>query len=287
MAAVCTAQVEGAALGSRKLRFTPGAVRPAEYRWSIGSAGSVTLVLQTLLYPQLLATGPSLVSIEGGTHNGQSPTFEFLTECLAPLLEFWGYKMELSLERVGFYPAGGGRISARLFPGAANKMKNALILENPKVLDIETRSWSSNIPPRIGQVEVDLVGEALGIPPEKRRAYLVESSGAGNALSVIITTNQGKRVFTSFGERQLVAESVAVDCVAQARRWLKSGASVDEHLQDQLLLPMALARGGRFTSVAPSEHTLTNMDVIRAFLPVDFGIRELGPDAAEISVLPQ
>lgn len=283
IAAVCDATIEGAELGSTSLSFCPGPIKTGNYCWPIGSAGSTSLVLQTVLFPLLLAEGESRVSISGGTHNSQAPTFEFLSESLQPLLAHMGYTVDFKLIKSGYYPAGGGEIQVTIQGNAMSRCEPFELL-TPGVQGKEVYAWSANIPDRIGKAEVELVGEGLDIPVDQRHAWMVQSNGPGNAVSAMVKTGLGKRVFTSFGERRLSLEKVAAHCVDQTKRWLKSGSAVDEHLQDQLLLPLSLGKGGRFTSVTPTEHTRTNMAVIRQFLPVDFSCTELGPDRWEIAV---
>ena len=106
------AEVQGATLGSTELTFSPGAIRAGEYRFSVGTAGSGTLVFQTILPALMLAAKPSRIVIEGGTHNIAAPPFDFLARTFVPLLERMGPKVQLQFERYGFYPAGGGRFCA-------------------------------------------------------------------------------------------------------------------------------------------------------------------------------
>ncbi len=80
------AQVEGAVLGSTSIGFVPGPVKAGEYRFAVGSAGSGTLVFQTVLPALMLATGPSRLVIEGGTHNDAAPPFPFLERAFLPLV---------------------------------------------------------------------------------------------------------------------------------------------------------------------------------------------------------
>src|SRR5689334_333662 len=114
--ALCQAQVEGDSLGSMTLRFVPGDVKPGEYAFAIGTAGSATLVLQTVLPPLLLASRPSKITIEGGTHNPLAPPVDFLDRSFLPLVRRMGPRVRVQLERWGFYPAGGGRISVEIEP---------------------------------------------------------------------------------------------------------------------------------------------------------------------------
>src|SRR5580704_3876555 len=117
-AAICGASVEGAAISSRELSFSPGKVKPGEYTFSIGSAGSTTLVLQTVLPALLTANGPSSLTLEGGTHNPHAPPIDFLEKAFLPLINRMGPAVNVTLERAGFYPAGGGRVAVKIRPAA-------------------------------------------------------------------------------------------------------------------------------------------------------------------------
>ena len=120
-AEVGSAEVEGAALGSKALTFVPGKIRSGDFRFAIGTAGSGTLVLQTILPALITAAGPSRIEIEGGTHNPAAPPFDFLQRSFVPLIERMGPKVKVELERYGFYPAGGGRIVDEVIPTDALK----------------------------------------------------------------------------------------------------------------------------------------------------------------------
>ena len=104
--AVGGAKVEGDELGSRSLTFHPGKLRGGDFRFSVGTAGSACLVLQTVLPALLHAPDTARVTIEGGTHNPSEPPFDFLARAFAPQLRRMGARLDLSLERPGFYPAG-------------------------------------------------------------------------------------------------------------------------------------------------------------------------------------
>src|SRR6185503_15943515 len=113
---VGTAEVNGATPGSRTLEFRPGTVTPGNYRFAVGTAGSATLVLQTILPPLLTASGVSTLTLEGGTHNPYAPPFDFLARCFVPLIQRMGPRIDLEMGRPGFYPAGGGKFQARIEP---------------------------------------------------------------------------------------------------------------------------------------------------------------------------
>ncbi len=282
---ISDARVEGAELGSSRLLFTPGKARSGQYEWAIGSAGSSSLVFQAALFPLLLCEGSSEVVISGGTHNAMSPPFEFLEACWRPMTEVLGYSFALRLERYGFYPAGGGSIRASIL-GAPSRRTARLVMTEREVVGMEAWAWSSGIPERIGNAEVELLGDRLGIPNEKRYARTVDSIGPGNAVAVMIELRDGKVMFTSFGEPRLPLENVVDACASQAERYLRSGARIDEHLQDQLLIPMSLGGGGIFTTSGISLHSATNMEIIRLFLHTAFFCDQLAEDLWLIEVVP-
>ncbi|MEJ2700660.1 MAG: RNA 3'-terminal phosphate cyclase, partial [Desulfuromonadales bacterium] len=148
-AAVGRARVEGALLGSMNLLFEPGQARPGEYRFDIGTAGSTSLVLQTVFLPLALAQKPSLVTLIGGTHVAWSPSFHYLEMNWMYWLRRMGFRGSLAMERAGFYPQGGGRIEARIYPAAS---LSPLILRDRGWLEkIRILSAVSNLDTEIGK----------------------------------------------------------------------------------------------------------------------------------------
>ncbi len=265
--AIGAAEVSGAVLGSKELEFHPGAVTPGEYRFAVGTAGSATLVLQTVLPPLLTASGVSTLTLEGGTHNPMAPPFDFLARSFAPLIRRMGAGLELELTRPGFFPAGGGQFLARIEP---TKCLGQLdLLERGTML--QQRAWAvlSKLPDEIGRRELEVVRAVLGWGVEHGTIETVARPvGPGNVVLLELEAEHVTAVFSGFGERGRSAEDVARGAAEQARAWLDSGVPVDEHLADQLLLPMALAGGGSFRTGKPSLHSVTNAAVIEQFLPV-------------------
>ncbi len=117
-AQICGAEVSGAAVGSQELEFVPGPVQGGDYRFAIGTAGSCTLVLQTVLPALLAADRPSTLQLSGGTHNPMAPPVQFLQRAFCRLLAEMGAQVDVHIERFGFYPAGGGEVTARVSPCA-------------------------------------------------------------------------------------------------------------------------------------------------------------------------
>lgn len=265
--AVGGAEVLGAELGSQTLEFRPGKVTPGDYRFAVGTAGSATLVLQTILPPLLTASGVSTVMLEGGTHNPFAPPFDFLARCFAPLIERMGPRLEFNLVRRGFFPAGGGKFLARIEP--VKSLTRLDLPERGAIRQRRARALLSRLPTHVGERELAVVCEQLGWCPEECQVEPVTNPvGPGNALLLEIETEYVTGVFSSFGERGRTAEQVAHEATDAASTWLAAEVPVDEHLADQLLLPLALAGGGSFRTVKPSLHFTTNAAIIQRFLPV-------------------
>jgi RNA 3'-terminal phosphate cyclase (ATP) len=271
------AEVTGANIGSTQLTFAPGRVAPGSYQFAVGTAGSATLVLQTVL-PALLISDDenwqTRLTLEGGTHNPFAPPFDFLAKAFLPLLERMGARVEARLERYGFYPAGGGRFEVVVRP--AKKLEPIELNERGKILNRRATALAAHLPRSIAERELGVVHRKLSWPQEWLKAESTTNSpGPGNVITLEIQNENLTEVFTGFGERGVAAEAVADQAVIAARRYLASDVAVGEHLADQLLLPIALARGGSFTTVPPTRHTTTNIEIIRKFLDVEIGAEQM------------
>jgi RNA 3'-terminal phosphate cyclase (ATP) len=270
-AKISGATITGAELGSGS--FTPGPVNPGEFAFSVGTAGSATLVLQTVLPALLIAHARSKLLLEGGTHNPTAPPFDFLVKSVLPLINRMGPIVTAELERPGFYPAGGGRFNVSIAP--APRLLPLEMLERGAIRSIRTRAVVANLPRSIAVREVKLIGRLLALSED---ALIVEeirgALGPGNAVAVEIETENRTEVFTGFGEVDVRAEGVATRVVQEARAYIASGVPIGRYVTDQLLIPMALAGAGRFRTGPLSRHTTTNLEVIRQFLEVKIELVE-------------
>jgi RNA 3'-terminal phosphate cyclase (ATP) len=266
-AAVCGADVARAAVGARELEFRPGRIRGGSYSFAIGTAGSNVCSTSVLLPALLFADAPSMVTVSGGTHNPKAPPAHFLQRSYGRVMAAMGADMAIELKRHGFYPAGGGEIVARIQPGA--QLRRIELMSPGARRDSYAESLVAGVPSRVAQRELACVATGLGWPESQlHERRLPEDEGPGNALLITLDAEHVTEVFAAFGEKSVRAEEVARQALDEARRYLVSGAAVGEHLADQLLLPMALAGGGKFTLDRVSQHALTNADVIARFLPV-------------------
>lgn len=282
VAMICGARVSGAETASQTISFAPSSVRPGRYSIDVGTAGSTMLVLQTILAPLSLCSGPSEVVLRGGTHNPRAPSFEFVRDAYLPLVGRLGFDAEITLERHGFYPRGSGLIRASIAP--FRRTASLDLCERGVVLSRTARVILAGLPLHIGQREIGVLRSRLGLTAEACGVDSVSAAGAGNAVHVRIDCERVSTVFAGFGIRGVPAETVASHLAAQVERYLDANVVLDTHLADQLLLPLALAGGGRFTTLKPSAHTETNATIVRTLLPVDYEARELGSDRWAITM---
>jgi len=263
-ARVCNGLLEGAELNSREITFSPQSPCAGTYAFDIGSAGSTTLVLQTVLPILLCTDAVSTVTIRGGTHNSMAPPIEFLQESFLPVLHRCGVSATVELERHGFYPAGGGAIRATIQPW---QMQAPLDLqERGKTLGRHAAVLLANLPAHVASRESLALKHGLHWSHQDVDESEVAADGPGNAIIARLRYANVTATFTSFGELRKSAEQVAQDCINQVRRFADGAAPVCEHLADQLLLPLAIGSGGCFRTVKPSDHTRTNAAIISTFL---------------------
>ena len=268
-----SATVTGAMLGSKELEFIPGKVKGGKFHFVIGTAGSCTLVLQTILPALMTAAEPTEIVIEGGTHNTMAPPFDFLEKTFLPLLARMGPKVEMRLHRSGFYPAGGGKISVTITPSASLL---PLSLEVRGDITIQ-RAMAKvvNLARHIAHRELDTLEKELGWQREQLGVEDTKNGvSARNVVMIEIGDDQVTELFTAFGRLGVSAEAVAKEAAEQAKEFPASEAAVGEHLADQLMLPLALAGSGEHVAQKLTEHARTNITVIQQFLDVEFELNE-------------
>ncbi len=288
-AAVCGARVEGDCLDSQTLTFTPGGPpRPGRYTFDVaqvaqrGSAGSVGLVLQTVLLPLAMVNGESHLTLRGGTHVPWAPSASYIEHVFLPVLRRMGIHARLDLARWGFYPAGGGEIVVQI-RGREGPL-HPITLTGPAELQ---RAWGiaavtnlpSHIPQRMANRAHNVLTEAgLSTRIEARR---LRGDGPGAGIFLFaehVSPPNGESTtagFTAYGRKGLPAERVAEAACEDLLAHHRSGAPVDPHLVDQLVLPMALAKGrSRVVTARLSQHLLTNLWVVGQFLARETLIEE-------------
>ena len=270
-AEICNGAVDGAEIGSTEIIFHPGAVTAGDYKFAIGTAGSTTLLAQTLLPALWQSDQTSTLTLEGGTHNPMAPPMDYLTRVYLPTLKKMGITIETSLERYGFIPAGGGLIHFKI-PGG-QKIVPIKILERGEELERRIHCISSHIPPEVARKETKALLNQLEWP--ENSIFIETPSNAdcpGNVLAAEVSfANVTERV-TAFGSFGKTSKRVAQEVAKMMQNYLGSEATVGRNLADQLLLPMALAGEGAIHTSAPSNHVKTNIKVIESFLPARFTV---------------
>ena len=275
-AAISQAEVEGANLGSTRLRFAPGAVTPGNYHFKIPTAGAATLVLQTVFLPLCLAGAASSVTIGGGTHVPWSPCYHYLERQWLLALEAMGVEARLTLEQAGFYPQGGGIIQATIQSTARLQplhltQRGALLrrrgLSGVANLDADiARRQKHQALRRLEPVCRDTKIETLELPSHTKGTFIL----------LLAEFEYSQAAYSALGELGKRAERVADEAVEPLLAFLETDGAIDPCLADQL--PLALADGpSQIRTALVTQHLLTNAAVIRAFLPVKIEVEgELG-----------
>jgi RNA 3'-terminal phosphate cyclase (ATP) len=269
-AQIGSAEVDGDEVGSRFITFRPAKLQAGEYTFAIGTAGSTTLVLQTVLPALLIADRPSRIILEGGTHNHRAPSFDFLAKAYLPLVNQMGARVTAELQRHGFYPVGGGRIIVTVEP--TTSLTGFDLLERGSDGECHATALISRLPEHIGQRELDYIAGKTNWPPDAfHLEVLTDSFGPGNALILEVQSQRVTEVFTGIGRLGVPAEQVADETLKEMCEYLTAGMPIGYHLADQLMLPFGIAawqtgHGGRFRTLPLTCHSTTHMDILRTFL---------------------
>ena len=274
VAALCDAHVSGDDLGSQTLEFVPGGSPQAgEYIFDVaearegGSAGAATLVLQAVLPPLALTQGDSTVVIRGGTHVAWSPPVDYACDVWLPALTQMGLAVRLEMTRWGWYPAGQGEIQATI-RGQARELSPLALVERGALRRLWGRAVAANLPSHIPQRMATRAHSLLkGAGVDARIEPLRVRAACAGAGIFLVAEYEGVRAgFSALGVKGKPSEAVAEEAVAALLAHRESGAVLDQHLADQVVLPLALAGGtSSFTVERVSRHLTTNMWVVEQF----------------------
>lgn len=263
-AVISDAEVRGLAVGSSQIEFHPGRVVPGDYHFAVGTAGSTGLVLQTVLMPLVTANAPSRLVLEGGTHNMLAPPFDFISRCFLPIINRMGPKVTARLTCHGFYPRGGGRIEIEIEPAPLRPID---AIERGALRQVSGQVLFAGIDPGVAQRILDRARQDLPDWPPLAldMVELPADRGPGIILMLAAEHEQATELVSGFGKLGLPGEQLAKQAAARMRGYQAGTAFAGPYLADQLVLPFALAGGGRFTTVKPSQHLLTAIDIAHRF----------------------
>ena len=272
-AAVGMAQMEGAHIGSQTLGFHPSGIRASEFRFDIGTAGSTSLVLQTIVPPLSFASSKSSAALIGGTHVPRSPCFHFLKLHWLPYMRRIGFNIQLELETAGFYPRGGGRIHATVQP--ATSLAPLRLTSRGQLKRIRGISGVANLDLRVAERQKQQALRGLGHLADVSEIEIVglKSPSRGTFLLLLAEFEYSQCCFFGLGARGKPAERVADEAVGELLVFLATDGTVDQYLADQLVLPLALCSGpSELRTSKVTRHLTTNAEIVQMFLPVSITI---------------
>lgn len=273
-AAICGADVEGDQMRSTRLSFAPGARVGGDHCFEIGSAGSVGLVLQTIALPLALGPHAATIEVHGGTHAKWAPPLPFLQEAWLPLVQAMGADLRLEMIGAGFYPAGGGRVRLHITPTDALE---PIDFGHGGAMALEAQAVVSNLGEGIARRQLAAAAESIGDTALRMKSATLRSNGPGNAIWISAVRERGAtNVFSAFGDRGVEPEDVGHAVAAEFLRFRDLDVAIGPHLCDQLMLPIALAGSGEFTTAELTLHSWTNLAVIEAFTGQRFEVDDLG-----------
>ncbi len=257
--AISQGTTRGAELRSEALAFEPGLVRGGEYHFDMGSSGSTTLVFQTILLPLLQAQEASTLHFTGGTHNPWAPPLTFLEEAFLPLLRQMGANVSVETGRWGYHPAGGGQWTAHIQPSSLSPVT---LLDRPALTDSRITAYISNIRLDVAKRELARYKVLDPTPGSHTDIKHPDALCPGNLLSHTLDFGDFKAQFSELGQHRVRAETIAERLAQQVSDYLNHPVTLCEHLTDQIMLPMLVAGGGRFSTRELSLHASTNRDLI-------------------------
>jgi RNA 3'-phosphate cyclase len=276
LAQLCNAEVAGLSVGSEEVTFKPGQIAGGTLSIDVGTAGAIGLILQSLMLPAINVPFPLLLTIRGGTDVPWAPTIGYITEVVIPVLGTVGYRGEVAMTRRGYFPRGGGEVSAELKGGILTPLE---LVEPGHIQLISGRSHASWALREQRVAERQQAGamailEKAGVPIEIKVEYgPTASPGSGIDLwAQAQNTRLGANALSARGKK---AEEVGADAAAALLRQISSGAVLDEWLGDQIIPFLAVAGGRATISIARlTEHLRTNLWVVNHFLPIETQIKE-------------
>jgi RNA 3'-terminal phosphate cyclase (ATP) len=281
---ITNARVSGNDKGSSELTFDPGKIKSGKYFFDIITAGSSSLVMQTLIPPLVFAGGDSLITIKGGTHVPFSPTYHYVAEVFMPTLNLLGIRVEPQIIKCGYYPEGGGEVLFKIIPAAQIKSLN--LSGRRELLSLHGYSCVSRLPMSIAERQRAAAINALPVSADIRTSEC-PSSGKGTFIFLKAEYENSLAGFSSLGKLGKPAERVGKEAAEEFKDFHASTACIDPHLADQIVIYLSLARGNSsFTTSRITKHLITNLWVIEKFLNITYQIEGDLNSGGRVSLTP-
>ena len=281
LAEITDAEVEGLSLGSKELVFMPRRIKPGSYRFDIGTAGSITLVLQALAPALVYAPGPVELEIRGGTDVSWSPTVDYFSNVFLRFLERMGYRVELELIRRGHYPRGGGIVRVKI-PAPPRRLKPLTIEARGAILRIRGRSHCVRLPRHVAERQAAAAEKALRsklgrldirIDVEYYEPSRDPHFGPGSGVALWAETEKSILGADSLGARGKPAEVVGEEAAGKLAEDLSRNTALDRHMSDMIIPFLAMADGvSTVTGARYSLHAYTNVWVVRQMLGTEIEV---------------
>lgn len=288
---ISEAEVEGNKLQSLSLKFSPQQIKGGDFTFNVAeekrSAGSTSLILQALFLPLSLAEQSSHITVLGGTHVPWSPPFDYLKEIFLPMAKKIGCQIDLRINKWGWYPKGGGEVHGVIHP--TPKLRSLNLTDRGRLLNLTGISVVSNLPTSIAERQKNQglrILKEKGFSPE---INIVEapSIGQGTFFFLKAEFENSEAGFGALGEIGKKAEKVAEEACQEFLEFIETKAAIDPHLADQLIPYLVLADGQSSFAVSRiSKHLLTNIWVVKQFLPTKIAVEGKEGEEGKVIITP-
>jgi RNA 3'-phosphate cyclase len=274
VAELCDAEVDGLFAGSEKIVFKPDQLAGGTFDFDVGTAGSVSLVVQSCLLPGAMSKSRVNLVVKGGTDVKWSPPIDFMRLVHLPILSRFGPSCDIDINSRGFYPEGGGEVAVEISPVA--KLSGQDFGERGDVLSIDGCAYAQNLPEHVtSRMRDSVLKNMLDFKDVRVESDIRKGRSTGAGIVLAATCENSTIGESALGARGVKSEILGENCSSGLRETLLSGASVDQHMLDQILPYMALAGGkSRILAEALTSHAETNIWVIEKFVERRFSVIE-------------
>lgn len=272
VAELCDAEVDGLFVGSKEILFKPDQLTGGAFDFDVGTAGSISLVVQSCLLPAAMSKSRVTLVVKGGTDVKWSPPVDFMRLVHLPILARFGPACDLEINSRGFYPEGGGEVAVEISPVA--KLSGLDLSERGKVLSINGCAYAQNLPEHVtSRMRHSVLKNMLDFKDVRVDADVRRGRSTGAGIVLAATCENSIIGESALGARGVKSEVLGEDCSSDLKETLLSGASVDQHMLDQILPYMALAEGNsRVLAEELTSHAETNVWVIEKFVGRRFSV---------------